>query len=422
VLADPSLRTEPLDELKYIPLLPDDPKSYVSFGLDLRERFESNDAPFFGVGKNKGDSYLLQRLEAHTDVRPNADWQIFAQMEDARAPGKAVITPVDEDQFDLEQAFVTYTNPLAGGRVKIRLGRQEMAFDLQRFVSVRDGPNVRQAFDAAWLDWEREPWRFITFWSEPVQYRHKHPFDDFSNGDFQYGGFRVERKDVGPGELSAYYSRFKMDRATFLDASGDERRNIFDVRYAGALDDVDWDLEGMGQTGRIGDKNIRAWAVGSLAGYTFSNVSWSPRLGLQVDAASGDRQPHGGTLETFNPLFPNGYYFTLAGYTGYVNLIHVKPSIIVRPASGLALLAGVGLQWRETTADAVYVQPNLPVAGTAGKDGRWSGAYGQIRADWAITPNLAAALEAVHYEIAHVIRRAGGHNSDYLGVELKFGW
>jgi len=22
-----------------------------------------------------------------------------------------------------------------------------------------------------------------------------------------------------------------------------------------------------------------------------------------------------------NPLFPNGYYFTLAGYTGYVNLI-----------------------------------------------------------------------------------------------------
>jgi hypothetical protein len=331
-----------LDNLKYIPLLPDDPKSYASFGLDLRERFESNGAPFFGVGKNKADSYLLQRLETHADIRPNADWQIFAQMEDARAPGKAVITPVDEDQFDLEQVFVTYTNPFAGGRVKIRLGRQEMAFDLQRFVSVRDGPNVRQAFDAAWLDWEREPWRFISFWSEPVQYRHKHPFDDFSNGDFQYGGFRVERKDVGPGELSAYYSRFKMDRATFLDASGDERRNIFDVRYAGALDDVDWDLEGMGQTGHIGDKNIRAWAVGSLAGYTFSNVGWSPRLGLQVDAASGDRHPHGGTLGTFNPLFPNGYYFTLAGYTGYVNLIHVKPSIIVRPTSGLALLAGVG--------------------------------------------------------------------------------
>ncbi len=157
VLADPSLRTEPLDDLKYIPLLPDDPASYASFGLDLRERFESNDAPFFGVGKNKGDSYLLQRLETHADVRPNANWQIFAQLEDARAPGRAIITPVDEDQFDLEQAFVTYTSAFAGGVAKIRLGRQEMAFDLQRFVSVRDGPNVRQAFDAAWLDWAITP-------------------------------------------------------------------------------------------------------------------------------------------------------------------------------------------------------------------------------------------------------------------------
>jgi hypothetical protein len=42
-------RTEPFDDLKYIPLSPDDPKSYVSFGLDLRERFESVNAASFGV-------------------------------------------------------------------------------------------------------------------------------------------------------------------------------------------------------------------------------------------------------------------------------------------------------------------------------------------------------------------------------------
>ena len=52
VLADPRLRTEPLDSLKYIPLNRDDPKSYLSLGLTLRERFETNDAPSFGVGNN----------------------------------------------------------------------------------------------------------------------------------------------------------------------------------------------------------------------------------------------------------------------------------------------------------------------------------------------------------------------------------
>jgi hypothetical protein len=36
---------QPLDRLKSIPLPFDDPKSYVSLGLTVRERFELNDAP-----------------------------------------------------------------------------------------------------------------------------------------------------------------------------------------------------------------------------------------------------------------------------------------------------------------------------------------------------------------------------------------
>ena len=86
-LADPRLRTEPLDSLKYIPLpFVDDPKSYVSLGITVRERFELNDAPMFGISGNTSDSYLLDRLQWHVDVRPNAQWQLFVQFEDVRAP------------------------------------------------------------------------------------------------------------------------------------------------------------------------------------------------------------------------------------------------------------------------------------------------------------------------------------------------
>jgi hypothetical protein len=421
-LADPRLRTGFLDELKYIPLSASNPASYMSFGLTVRERFESNNTPFFGTGTNQGDSYLLDRVQGHVDIRPNAQWQIFVELEDVRAPWKTVITPVDENPLDLRLAFIAYVDSFWGGTLKVRVGRQQMAFDLQRFVSIRDGPNVQQAYDAVWVDWEQDLWRFIGFWSQPVQYRHEHPFDDFSDTNFQYGGFRVERQNVGPGDLSAYYSRFHLNKVSYLFASGDERRDIFDVRYAGARDGFDWDLEAMGQSGHVGNKNVRAWAVGSRTGYTLARVGWTPRLGLQVDAASGDEHPTDNTLGTFNPLFPNGYYFTLSGYTGYVNLIHLKPSVTVKPFGPVSFMTAVGLQWRQTTADAVYVQPNSAVRGTAGRPGLWTGIYVQTRTEWAITPNLAGAIETVNFQVGDAIRRAGGSNSTYVGIQLTYAW
>jgi hypothetical protein len=422
VLADPRLRTEPFDNLKYIPLSDSNPLSYASLGANLRERYESNNAPSFGIGKQPSESYVIQRLEMHADVHPNENWQIFTQLEDDRAYDKEPITPVDKDELDLEQGFITHVGELGDGTLKLRVGRQEFGFDLQRFVSVRDGPNVRQAYDALWGDWESSPWRIITFWSHPVQYRSVRPFDDYSNHHLQFGGFRVERNDIGPGKLTAYYARYEADGARFLDATGDERRDIGDVRYVGAVAGFDWDVEAMGQGGSVGNTRVRAWAVGSLAGYTFSQVTWTPRLGLQADAASGDSHPGDGTLGTFNPLFPNGYYVTLAGYTGFVNFVHIKPSVTVKPTPKLKVLAAVGMQWRETTADAVYTQPNIPVPGTAGHGGAWTGAYGQVRADWQVSANVATAVEAVHFEVGDAIHHAGGHDSDYLGVELRLGW
>lgn len=422
VLADPQLRTEPLDGLKYIPLATDDPDSYASLGLGLRERVESTQVAPFGIGNHQSNTYLIQRLELHADIHPDINWQVFVQLQDDRAFGKDVITPVDKDPLDLEQAFVTYSNEVGGGKLRVRAGRQQMAFDLQRFIGARDGPNVRQSFDAVWAEWEKSAWRLITFWSHPVQNIPDRPFDDTSSRALQYGGFRIERNDVGPGKLSIYYSRYDADGAHYLDGSGNDRRNIVDLRYQIVRGGIDWDLESMRQTGHVGDATVRAWAVGSRGGYMFRDSPWSPRIGLQLDLASGDRHRGDGMVETFNPLFPNAYYFTLASTPTYANLIHVRPSLELHPLRNLKLITAVGLQWRETTADAVYVIPNRPLADTAGRPGGWTGVYEQVRVEWAINSHWAAALEGVQYQVGDVIRHAGGLNANYLGVELRFGW
>jgi hypothetical protein len=123
-----------------------------------------------------------------------------------------------------------------------------------------------------------------------------------------------------------------------------------------------------------------------------------------------------------NPLFPNGYYFTLAGYTGYANLIHIKPSLTLTLTSLLKITLAAAAQWRQNMADAVYTQPDVPLPNTAGRPGAYTGSYGQVRLDWTIDRATSFAVEAVHFAIGDALRNAGGHDSNYLGVEIKSGW
>jgi hypothetical protein len=68
------------------------------------------------------------------------------------------------------------------------------------------------------------------------------------------------------------------------------------------------------------------------------------------------------------------------------------------------------------------MQPDVPVANTAGRPGAYTGSYAQVRLDWTIDRATSFAVEAVHYAIGDALRNAGARDSDYLGVEIKYGW
>jgi hypothetical protein len=178
----------------------------------------------------------------------------------------------------------------------------------------------------------------------------------------------------------------------------------------------------MVQIGHIANKHIRAWALGSNIGYTFNKMCLQPRIGLQFDFATGNKNPNSKTFGTFNPLFPNGYYFNLANYSAYANLIHIKPSLTVTPNSSLSVIFAIAGQWRETTTDAVYVEPHTPIPNTAGRPGNYTGTYFQTRVNWQMSPHIQNALEILYFSAGQAIRGAGGHSSFYIGVESSFAW
>ena len=420
VLADPRSAREPLDGLKYIAFSVDHPETYLSLGLNIRERVEIDHAPFFGVPPGQKGEWGLSRLEWHADLHLGSHVQIFSQFQSAYAPGKPVQSPVDRDRLDVEQAFIGVSEPIRGGTLRLRVGRQLIAIDLQRFASVRDGPNLRQPYDAAYADYERGVWRVTGAYTRPVETHDVRPFDDYSDNRLTFSGILLRRQVRGLGQVSASYTRYKHDAAVFANAPGDERRDIVDLRFNGARGGLDWDIEAMKQTGRFGAQRIEAGAFGLLGGYTFAGTAWAPRLGASIDVATGDHDARDQTLETFNPLFPNGYY--LADYTGYPNLIHLKPVMTLHPTRSLNLMTAVAAQWRQTTGDAIYIFPGFPLAGTAGSPQRYTGTYGEVRVDWIISPHYSVGCDVVHYAIGSAIRTAGGHDANYGSVEIRYGW
>ena len=421
VLAEPDVPREPMDELKYVPLSADDPRTYLSLGVNIRERYETNDTNF-ASGGNRQDEYLLSRAEAHADLRVAGQVQVFFQLQSDTAPGKNRLTPVDQDRLGIEQGFVAVSEPCGDGVVLVRVGRLEIAFDLQRFLSTRDGPNVRQSFDGVSIAYTLGPWRVNALYTHPVQNRDASSFDDYSGPRLSFDLLRLARELTASSSLSAYVGEFRQDAVRFPSASGNEHRALAEVRFTGVSGRFDWDGEVMSQTGRIGLQSIRAWATGVVIGQTLGASAVRPRISLQFDAASGDKSPTDNQLNTFNPLFPSGYYFTNAGYTTYTNLVHVKAGVLLTALNNLKLTTGVGVEWRETVADAMYTIPDVPVPGTAGHGSQYVGTYGQFRADYNLTPHIALALEYVHFSVGASVVSVGGHDTDYFGAEVRYGW
>ena len=155
-----------------------------------------------------------------------------------------------------------------------------------------------------YLGYKRGAWSILGAYTHPVQTRDRRSFDDYSSRHHTFSGLVIRRRLWQTSQLSVSFSRYTRDAATYTNVSGDERRANIDVQFTGNKSGFDWDIEAMNQTGRIGAHAIKAWAFGTSIGHTFAETRRKPHLGLGVDAASGNRNQNGDTLNTLIPYFP----------------------------------------------------------------------------------------------------------------------
>jgi hypothetical protein len=416
--ADPARREMPLDAIKYIPL-GEGPARYLSLGGHLRYKAVAADAPLFGLGVLDADGHVFQRVHLHADLHHGPNLRAFVELVDARAFAKDRRAPVDRNHADLQQAFIDVIGEVASGKLRLRAGRQELSFDTaQRFVALREGPNVRRAFDGLRLNWQASPVRLDVFHLRLVEPRSDDPFDDRSVDGVEFSGLRA-RHERSAARLDGYVYRYLRPDAVFAGAEATERRWVFGVQTAGRAGAFDWDIEAAYQSGDFGQTDIRAWAAGSLLGYAFDQLAWRPRLGLQLDAASGDRDADDGRLQTFNPLFAKGAYFTQAGLTDFANLRHVQLSMSLHPGRAGAIGFGAGHLARESRADAAYAQPFLPLPRSI-NGSRAIADYLRLDARQRVGRHVVLTAELVRYWPAENLRLVGAQRTDYAELVVRF--
>ncbi len=421
-LRNPEKRSDFWDPVKYIPLNAAG-SWYLSLGGEARERYEYFNNPTWGQDP-QDNGYFLQRYLLHGDLWMGEHLRLFTQlqssMEDGRRGGPR---PTDEDELDLHQAFLDLKFELGvDGSFVFRSGRQELAFGSQRIIAVREGPNVRQSFDGFRAIFRTGDVRVDGFATKPAE-TNRHVFDDGSdNNRGLWGAYSVFPLSILPkGNMDLYYLGYYNRHGRFDQGVSRETRHSIGTRLWRSAMPLDYNFEFIYQWGGFGSGDIRAWTAASDTGYTFGSLPLQPRFGLKADIASGDENPADHDLQTFNPLFPKGAYFSEDNLMGPENFIDLNPTVDLHFSGRVTLTLNWDFFWRESEQDGIYNNGGALLRSGKNSNARYVGSQPQAQLEWDLDRHTTFILIYAHFFAGPFIRETGpGKDVDFMTTWVAY--
>jgi hypothetical protein len=429
-LKDPAAHTDAFDPIKYIPLSePSD--SYLTLGGQLRDRYEYFQNNTFGSGTQDKDGYNLLRAMLNADLHLGEYVRVFTEgisaTEQDRAGGPR---PSDENEVDLYQAFVDLKLPLtADASLTLRGGRQVIVFGAQRLIGVSDFTNVRRTDDGVRATLTTPGNTLDAFYAKPVQVL-PHKFDDDVPNTVLAGiydtweipGALAEMKT----KLEAYALYVKRQSITFNTTAAGETRYTLGTRLTARPKPFDFDLETDYQFGRFNYQATRSFSVAAIGGYTLEAVTFTPRMFLGFDIASGGSRNHPG--DAFDQLFPSGHdQFGIIDAIGRQNIIDVHPGVTLtlldnKPgAKRLTLLTQYRQFWRESNQDAVYTSSGSVLRASGGSNSSAIGGEMDCQVNWQLDRHISAYAGYCHFFHESFITDTGPHHDiDFAYSALTF--
>jgi len=350
------------DAIKFIPL--NQKKDvYLSFGGQFRPRFEYYSNRYWE--SEEDDGFYSQRIALHSDLVLGKYVRIFGELYHGYTSHEKEF--IEYDELDFHQAFIDFKIEVQeNSNLTFRLGRQELAYGAARLVGFREGPNIRRTFDATRAIFKTEQTNIQAFYGKEVRPLFKafdNKFTLFSNDATNpqlWGVYSQFKFKNFTGKNEIYYLGFQSKQSIFNDVLGKETRHSVGLRRFGKLGKrFNYNTEIVYQFGEIGDTNISAFNIETDWHYKLINTTWKTSPGLKLEYTSGDKKAGDGKINTFNPMFVNPAYYSLAATITPANMVSVHPSISIQPNKKLYIYAEWGFFWRASKNDGLYSPPRF---------------------------------------------------------------
>ena len=422
-------RTDFFDPIKYIPLRePGD--WYLTFGGQVRDRYEYFNNYLFGSGPQDVNGYNLLRVMANADLHLGPHLRIFTEGISATEQGRTGGgRPSDVNTIDLFQAFADVMFPLGeDSKFTIRGGRQVIVFGAERLIGVSDFTNVRRTFDGVRGTLTTPGNTVDLFYARPARVQPHTPDDDFPDTSISgvYDTCEIPVWEAARPRLEMYAFYANRQSITFNQTTAGENRYTFGARFTANPKPFDFDIEPDYQVGRFNGQTTHSFSIAAIAGYTLEQVALSPRPFLGFDIASGGHHDNPGN--TFDQLFPSGHdKFGIIDAIGRQNIIAVHPGFTLnllenKPgAERLTLLTQYRQFWRESTQDAVYTSSGSILRPSGGTDAKAIGGELDFQLNWQLDRHITSYAGYCHFFHGAFIAATGPHSDiDFAYTALTF--
>jgi hypothetical protein len=357
----------------------------LTIGGEARVRYEIRNNTSFNSNVSANESAGSHRIRVNVGYDLTPDVSFFAQLQDARiwgseqtgnSSGIAAVSSANNNTtgVDLHQGYLQLKNVLVPG-LSIKAGRQEIFFGDHRLFGNFNWSQVGNAFDAVRLTHSMPIADVDVFWARIAETENGagcvaggtgscsgvlFPASGTkgTTGQDIYGLY-VTLKPIPSWTIEPYWFLLQDTRAqgttglTTAQASS-QTRNTLGGRINGKAGGLDATAELAWQFGSISDNlsgvspsrnlHINAHAEALRVGYTFDPVPMKPRIGIEIDYASGDSCGRGsgvvagaacaavGHYNTFDNLFPTNHFkFGAMDLMAWKNMVDYQVVFDVKP-------------------------------------------------------------------------------------------